>query len=435
MSKKIAGWGNFPICNPESHQSPATKTVCQSLMAARPCLARGLGRSYGDAANFENIIDTKRLNHFISFDEDFGILSCQAGVSLNAILSIVMPLGWFLPVTPGTSFVTIGGAIASDVHGKNHHLNGSFSDHVISMDVVLGSGEILTLSADEYTDLFLATCGGMGLTGIIFSVVLKLIPINSNKIQQQVIRTPDLEQTLAQFSKYSDSTYSVAWIDCLALGAALGRSLVILGEHCAGESLAPGNNSSLIVPKCFPSFVLNKYCIKAFNSIYHRKSLRTHTESIVNYRKFFYPLDNLQHWNRMYGSNGFVQYQFVLPKDGGFEGMKEILVKIADSGEGSFLAVLKEFGVNNGNYLSFPIEGFSLALDFKLNQKVIKLIKELDEIVLRFNGRVYLAKDSLMTESTFKSAYPQWEDFMQVREKYGAIGKFSSDLAKRVGLV
>ena len=258
---------------------------------------------------------------------------------------------------------------------------------------------------------------------------------NSNKIQQQVIRTPDLEQTLAQFSKYSDSTYSVAWIDCLALGAALGRSLVILGEHCAGESLAPGNNSSLIVPKCFPSFVLNKYCIKAFNSIYHRKSLRTHTESIVNYRKFFYPLDNLQHWNRMYGSNGFVQYQFVLPKDGGFEGMKEILVKIADSGEGSFLAVLKEFGVNNGNYLSFPIEGFSLALDFKLNQKVIKLIKELDEIVLRFNGRVYLAKDSLMTESTFKSAYPQWEDFMQVREKYGAIGKFSSDLAKRVGLV
>jgi hypothetical protein len=265
--------------------------------------------------------------------------------------------------------------------------------------------------------------------------VLRLIPISSNKIQQQVIRTPDLEQTLAQFSKYSDSTYSVAWIDCLASGAALGRSLVMLGEHCSGEMITPQNNSSLIVPKLFPSFVLNKYSIKAFNAIYYNKSLRRHTEAIVNYRQFFYPLDNLQHWNRMYGSKGFVQYQFVLPKKDGFNGMKELLVKIADSGEGSFLAVLKEFGSHNDNYLSFPIEGYSLALDFKLNQSVIKLIKELDEIVLRCNGRIYLAKDSLMTETTFKSSYPKWENFMQVREKYGASDKFSSNLAIRVGLV
>jgi FAD/FMN-containing dehydrogenase len=434
MSNRLGGWGNFPVGNVKITSRPTSIGACVSSLRRTGQIARGLGRSYGDASIFESVVKTRGLDRFIDLDQDAGILECEAGVSLNEILEIVTPLGWFLPVTPGTSFVTIGGAIASDVHGKNHHKVGSFCDFVRSFDILLASGEVLMVSRETYPDLFQATCGGMGLTGILVKAKIQLIPIRSSFVDQVIIKTRNLEETLAIFSARSDSTYSVAWIDCLSSGDALGRSHVILGEHSEGAlGQDPGINS-ITAPDIFPSNLLNRTTVKAFNAVYYRRVVGKESKSRVGFRTYFYPLDNILRWNRIYGRRGFLQYQFVIPLSTGLEGMTEILNIISQSGEGSFLAVLKEFGPENKNYLSFPLRGYSLALDFRISDGVLALIERLDEVVLGHGGRVYLSKDSVMSEETFKASYEHWEAFCAVREKYGAHGRFTSNLAVRLGL-
>lgn len=431
---KIYGWGKYPTIDAEV-LLPQTHNDCANYLKSKEIvLPRGMGRSYGDSANSPTVIESTYLDHFIEFDEATGVLTCEAGVSIREMLQLIVPKGWFVPVTPGSSFVTIGGAIASDVHGKNHHLSGTFSEHLLSFDLMLGSGEIIGVTKDNYSDIFRATCGGMGLTGLILSARIQLKPIQSSRIIQSTIKTNCLEEVCEQFEENHASTYSVAWIDCLAKGKQLGRSLLMLGEHSQDGPLELEKKKSQNLPIDMPQSLLNQYSIKAFNALYYHRVFSKKKTEIISLEPYFYPLDAIGNWNRLYGKAGFVQYQFVLPKALGVKGLRKILEVIVKSGKGSFLAVLKAFGGANENYLSFPIEGYTLALDFKMSEGTVQLIKQLDTMVVEMGGRIYLTKDALMTEASFKKTYPQWEQFEEVRAKYGAIGKFASSQSKRLGL-
>ncbi|WP_019555696.1 FAD-binding oxidoreductase [Thiomicrorhabdus arctica] len=446
---KLSGWGRYPQIE-ITPLKPAHTPAVQSMIAAQAnsslglsgLVARGLGRSYGDSALANTLITTQYLDHFLAFDEETGILHCASGVSFAEILKVFVPKGWFLPVTPGTQFVTVGGAIASDVHGKNHHLDGSFSAHLINLKLMVASGEILECSATQHRELFLATCGGMGLTGIILEASFQMLAIESAYIQETTWKTHNLAETLVLFDEFQKTTYSVAWIDCLSTGKQLGRSLLMLGEHAKKEDLAEGlgeglqtaKTGKLSIPIDMPNAVLNSHSVKAFNSLYYNKIRQKQTQRQVHYAPFFYPLDSLQNWNRLYGKNGFIQYQFVLPKSSGLEGLTKILSKIAESKRGSFLAVLKAFGKGNDNYLSFPVEGYTLALDFKIDSTLFAFLNELDSIVLDYSGRLYLTKDARMSEATFKQSYPLWEQFQKVRAQYGAEKRFNSLQSQRLGL-
>ena len=431
---KICGWGRYPTIDAKVLM-PQTHGDCTNFLKSNQIvLPRGMGRSYGDSANSSVVIQTSYLDHFIKFDVSTGVLTCEAGVSIREILQLIVPKGWFMPVTPGSSFVTVGGAIASDVHGKNHHLSGAFSEHLLSLELMLGDGEILSVTKDVYPDLFRATCGGMGLTGIILSASFQLKPIQSSQIIQSTIKTNCLEEVCEQFEANHASTYSVAWIDCLTKGKQLGRSLLMLGEHLQDGVLELKKQKTLNLPLDMPKLFLNHHSIKAFNAIYYHRVFSKIKTEVIPFEPYFFPLDSIGNWNRLYGKAGFVQYQFVLPIAVGVKGMRQILEVIVDSEKGSFLAVLKAFGTANENFLSFPIKGYTLALDFKTSKETTELIKKLDNMVVEMGGRIYLTKDALMSETSFKKTYLQWEQFEEVRAKYGAIGKFASSQSKRLGL-
>ena len=429
----ISGWGGYPVEEVE-HLAPTCVDLLRGYLENKgPLIARGLGRSYGDSANASIVAQTKYLDHFLLFDAENGILKAEAGLTLREILQVIVKSGWFLPVTPGTSFVTLGGAIASDVHGKNHHVSGTFGEYVLSLTMLLGNGEVVVTSPEILPDLFHATCGGMGLTGIILDATISLIPIRSSQISQKTIKKRSIDEAYETFDENASSTYSVAWIDCLKSGRSLGRSVLLVGEHSENGDLELPLKQRLNVPSYTPAAFLNKLSIRALNSIYYAKAINNQSKD-VSLTSFFYPLDAVKGWNKLYGKPGFLQYQFVIPNQGGLSIMSNVLTKIAKSGSGSFLAVLKKFGPANKNLLSFPIEGFTLALDFKVSSSNISLIRKLDEIVKDAGGRVYLTKDAVMKESTFKASYPKWQEFEAVREKYGAIGKFASSQSKRLGL-
>ncbi len=433
FTSTISGWGNYPKCDSQLLKPPSCAALQTEISLKKSLIARGMGRSYGDSANAPNVLQTSYCDHFLEFNVNTGQLTAEAGITLREILKVIVPAGWFLPVTPGTSFVTLGGVIASDVHGKNHHVAGTFGKYVKSMNIVLGTGEIVTASPIDNVDLFHATCGGMGLTGVIISAVIQLIPIQSSLINQKTIKANSIEEVCQAFEENFDATYSVAWIDCLATGKNLGRSVIILGEHAKNGSLEINIKDPISVPFNTPPVLLNSLTMKTFNSAYWHKAKhgRAHTVSLNSY---FYPLDRINSWNKLYGNAGFLQYQFVIPKAGGVANMRILLTKIAESGDGSFLTVLKQFGNINNNLLSFPIEGYTLSQDFKLTASTLRTLHELDDLIVGMGGRVYLTKDAVMQETTFKSTYPQWEEFESIRQKYGAIGKFSSAQSKRLGL-
>lgn len=428
--KKLTSWGKYPLIDANITTPKNSQHLADLELTG---ISRGLGRSYGDSALSEQVIMSESLNHLISFDEKKGLLRCEAGVSLDNILTVFVPKGWFLSVTPGTKFVTVGGAIGSDVHGKNHHLEGSFSDHVTSLTLLIKNKEI-ACSRDNNPELFHATCGGMGLTGVITEATFKLKSIKSAYINQKVVKAKNVETVLALFEQYADYTYSVAWIDCLSTGDNLGRSLLMLGEHANEGKLATHKEGILNMPCDMPSYLLNKYIIQAFNSFYYNKQLKKEVNSTIHYESFFYSLDCINNWNRMYGKKGFTQYQFVIPKTSGKKGLIEILEAIAASKQGSFLAVLKVFGEGNKNLLSFPLEGYTLALDFKINDTLFRLLDRLDIIVRKYGGRLYLSKDVRMSEEMFKAGYPQWEVFQTLRKEYGADKSYYSLQSKRIGL-
>lgn len=437
---KVTNWGNYPVIEASVHTPSTFGEVQEIISSSNELIARGLGRSYGDSSLNHTILSTLRLNHILAFDDRTGMITCESGVSLEEILDAFVPRGWFLPVTPGTKFVTVGGAAASDVHGKNHHLAGSFSHHVQSLKMLLGDGSLVTCSRTECPDLFWATCGGMGLTGIILEVSFTMIKIETAYIRQRVVKMRNIDEALEQFEKNQHWTYSVAWIDCLSHGEHLGRSALILGEHATKnevgyryrDPLRIEKPFSATVPFYFPGVALNSFSARLLNwGRYHSYLQR---DSIVEYEPFFYPLDMILQWNRIYGKRGFTQYQFVLPKSSSAEGLKSILKRISESGEGSFLAVLKLFGKQEG-MLSFPQEGYTLALDFPITQKTFELFTNLDEIVTQSGGRLYLTKDVRMKKETFVKGYGQLPQFLDVKKKYDPQKKFLSLQSRRVGIV
>lgn len=409
FTQKVSNWGNFPIVEKEMRSEDSFKKIKEFVLNHNEVIARGNGRCYGDASLGENIFSTKKLNKFISFDRLNGIIECESGVLLSDVLEIAVPQGYFLYVTPGTKFVSVGGAIASDVHGKNHHSEGCFSEYVVEFKLMTETGDIIKCSREENSDKFWATIGGMGLTGIILSAKFKLKNIETAYIRQESIKAENLDEIFRLFEESESWTYTVAWIDCLQKGKNIGRSILMRGEHALRHEL-PGKQTEnpLVlkkkmqpsVPFYFPNFVLNALTVKLFNFLYYKKHTKKELKDFVDYETFFYPLDAINDWNKIYGKSGFIQYQMVIPKETGKEGMKKILQTIANSGNGSFLAVLKLFGKNNPNaYNSFPFEGYTLALDFKVNSKLKKLVDQLDQIVQEFGGRIYLTKDSMSRSS------------------------------------
>jgi len=407
--QKVTNWGNYPIVEKEMKSDDSFRKIKEFILDHNEVIARGNGRCYGDASLGEHIFSTKKLNKFISFDRLNGVIECESGVLLSDVLEISVPQGYFLYVTPGTKFVSVGGAIASDVHGKNHHAEGCFSEYVIEFKLMIENGEVITCSREENADKFWSTIGGMGLTGIILTAKFKLKNIESAYIRQESIKAENLDEIFRLFDESESWTYTVAWIDCLQKGKNIGRSILMRGEHAFQHELPQNLREKPLrlkkkfeptVPFYFPGFVLNALTVKLFNLLYFNKQRKKEINNFTDYETFFYPLDAVHEWNRIYGKSGFIQYQMVIPKETGKEGMRKILETIAHSGNGSFLAVLKLFGKHNPEaYNSFPVEGYTLALDFKVNSKLKKLVDQLDQIVEEFGGRIYLTKDSMSRSS------------------------------------
>ncbi len=439
MKHSIANWGNYPAIESEERFFTYDDQLQQLISKSHHFIPRGNGRCYGDASLASETINTLKYDKILSFDTDKGIFECQSGLTLDKILEVIVPKGWFLPVTPGTKFITVGGAVGSDVHGKNHHVDGSFSNHIIEMELVLASGEITTCSLQWRPDLFEATCGGMGLTGMITRVKFGLKKIESSYIRQKQIKAGNLEEIIRLFDEYKQYTYSVAWIDCLKKGKHFGRSILILGEHATIDELPEKYKShplkfpaqkQITFPFNLPSWVLNRFTVKLFNFLYYGKNFKKEINNVVSYEPFFYPLDAILHWNRGYGKKGFVQYQFVLPLEAK-QGLVEILKQISAKGIGSFLAVLKVFGEQE-SMISFPQKGYTLALDIPVRKGLFEFLDELDQVVLQYGGRLYMSKDARMKPEVLKAGYPRLQEFKDIVQQYNPDGKFRSIQSDRL---
>lgn len=431
---KLHGWGRYPVIEAEADYFETRAQAADLIHTGSGGIAHGLGKSYGDSALSPHVIMTRRYNKLLAFDADRGVVRCECGVSLAELIDTFLPKGWFLKVTPGTKLITVGGAIASDVHGKNHHSAGCFSESVLSLELLLPDGTVKTCDRHANPDLFRATCGGMGLTGLILEATLQLQPVTSAYIRERITRCRNLAEAFDQFEAYRRSTYSVAWIDCLARGEASGRSVLMTGEHDDDGDLAVQPAPGGAIPFELPGFVLNKYSVALFNQLYYclhpsrPKTQRTTLDA------FFYPLDRIANWNRMYGARGFTQYQLVFPKAASYRGIRRVLDNVSASGIGSFLAVLKLFGPENDNYLSFPMEGYTLTFDFKIQKRLFALLDRLDAIVTAHGGRLYLTKDVRMPRRTFQAGYPRLDQFLSVRAHYDAPARFHSLQSKRLGI-
>lgn len=428
----FSSWGNYPIVEHSSIQSYIWRHDIPSFADSGTYLPYGLGRSYGDSCLNDNniLIHTVQLNKFISFDATTGILHCESGVSLEHILHEFAPRGWFLPVTPGTKYITVGGAVANDVHGKNHHRRGTFGAHVKALTLLRSDGKQYYCTPTENKELFSATIGGMGLTGLISDIAFQLLPIESTYIDNHSTKFSCVDDFFELCEDAEDEfEYTVAWIDCLATGKNLGRGHYYRGNHSKKKRKNIAKKPIGIIPFFAPEFVLNPLSIRAFNTAYYNKQFGTTIKNTVHYEPFFYPLDIVHQWNKLYGRRGFLQYQCVVPLADGSDAIKEMLARVAASGTGSFLAVLKKFGnISSPGLMSFPIEGYTLTLDFAMRgDSTLQLLQTLDDVVKKTGGRLYPAKDARMSAEIFRNGYPQWQEFSQYIDP-----KFSSTFWRRV---
>ena len=444
--KELAGWGRLPVVE-ELCTRPEDRRALQRALEDREgdsVLPYGAGRSYGDAAlNREGRgIVTTRLDRMLDFDPETGWLRVEAGVTLDEILEIFVPRGWFPPVVPGTQFVTVGGAVGCNIHGKNHHVAGSWGDHVRRVEILTASGDIVVCDDDHNEDLFWATVGGMGMTGLILSMEVQLRPIESPAIEMESIRVENLDQFFEVSADSKDFTHVVSWIDCVATGDAMGRGVFMRGRHASGaveyekgpmERLA-STLKSVADGRIFESnWLLNRATIRLGNELYFRKEPKGRTERLVHYEPFFFPLDAVEHWNYVYGERGFLQYQCVVPER---DAIRAILEEITDTSMASFLAVIKEFGERTHTGLSFPEPGITLALDFpNYGDRLFELLERLDAIVVESGGKVYLGKDARLSRENFRKMYSEWEEWREVRDEWDPEGVFASDLGRRLGLV
>ena len=438
----LSGWGRYPVIDCRMERLRECEALPGLLDRHETLIARGNGRSHGGAAlNPDLTLSMLAMDRMQAFEEETGLLTCEAGVLLSDVLDTFVPRGWFPPVVPGTKLVTVGGMIAADVHGKNHHRDGAFGAHVESLSLATADGDIRTCSRTEHAELFRATVGGMGLTGVILSASFRLMPVETAFVMAETVATRDLDETMAVFEASRARPYTVAWIDCLARGAKLGRSLVTRGEfmtrgalpaRLARAPLRKAPAGRLTVPADAPSILLNRASMRCFNALYHRAGRTRGRAHPVHFDPFFFPLDRIGAWNRLYGRRGFVQYQCVLPKAESPAGLAALLERVAATGQGAFLSVLKLLGPEGEGLLSFPMEGYTLALDFPMRPGVLALLGDLDEITHRHGGRVYLAKEARQAPDRLAEGYPRRGSFEAVRaEAAGVPPKFASALSRR----
>ena len=406
---------------------------------AHGVIAHGASRSYGDAAlnGQGSALLTRCLDRIVSFDAETGDIAVEPGVSFRQLLATLLPRGFLAPVTPGTGFATIGGAVANDVHGKNHELAGSFGQHVTELDLLTPDGVLRRIGPAREPDLFAATLGGLGLTGVMTRIAFRMARVPGRGVRVSLRRLPNLDAFLAAMDQAAGATYAVGWIDGTARGRALGRGVLETAEPTDAIVQAPGD-TRLRVPVDFPSFVLNPLSIRLFNAAYWRRVPSGGAVRDVPYAKFLYPLDALHDWNRIYGRRGFHQFQNVVPFEAGPAALARLLEVIAQSGRASFLAVLKRLGAGmasaRAGHLSFPRPGYTLALDFPAGPGIDALYARLVAITREHGGRIYLAKDALITPEDFRAMYPRWPEFRAMLEGIDPDRRLQSDLSRRLGI-
>jgi decaprenylphospho-beta-D-ribofuranose 2-oxidase len=416
MHKRIIkGWGGYPKVLATCIEPAIREVFAHTIKTHSKLIVRGNGRSYGDSALQETVLSTRQLNTILHFDKGQGIIQCESGVLLEQVIKEVLPNGFFLPVTPGTKYITVGGAVAANVHGKNHVLAGSFSNHVLALELMTADGGIVTCSPNENSDLFEATLGGMGLTGLILSVTFALRPIQTAYVLRRNIAAPNLSRLLELFDEQGAEEHTVAWIDAFAGGRSIGRGIFTMGKHANLSTLPKKFKDPLtlhrgpagIIPTVLPGFLLNDFSVRAYNHFYFLRAEARKKEEVVHYDPFFYPLDAWKHWNRLYGSRGMVQYQFVVPVTHAQRCIEQVLSEISRFSCYPYLAVLKKLGSKDANVssLSFPEPGYTLALDFKVSRKTFELLDQLDEKIIAFGGKLYLCKDARMSSETFHKTY------------------------------
>ena len=432
----ISGWGRIPRATSRAVR-PERLAAAAAAVRARPeggLVARGAGRSYGDAALNDggHVLLTRRLDRILAFDAGTGQLVSEPGVTISELQSFLVPRGFTLPAVPGTGFATLGGSVANDIHGKNHDRHGSLGDHVPWFDLLTADGAFRRVSAEEDPGLFAATIGGVGLTGILMTVCVNVRPCPSNAVRVTEMRAEDLDHFLTLLSQHRDrETYSVGWIDTLARGARFGRGILEVAEP-SERSVDARPARCLKVPFDMPGIALNRWTIGAMNAWYYSRVPSFGRDRVVPLEKFFHPLDAVIDWNRMYGRAGFRQFQCVIPDDRAPSGIRCLLEAVTETRAGSFLAVLKTMGGEGRGYLSFPMRGFTLALDFPSRARTAELLARLEGIALEHGGRVYLAKDSCLSPEGFAAMYPKLPILREVLDRVDPDGLFVSDLARRL---
>jgi len=446
--ERLGGWGL--LTGEDCHVTrPETLDQLREAVVRGPqsaYISRGFGRSYGDPAINKNhgVIDHTRLNRMLAFDPGTGVIEAEAGVELGEVVTHLRPRGWTLAVTPGTRFVTLGGAIAADVHGKNHHVDGSFANFVDRFSLLTANGETVNCSRTENSDVFWATVGGMGLTGVILSAVIRLKRVETSFCKVITVRRANLDSCLEHFAEVANHhRYSVAWVDCLARGKRLGRSVIMTGDDAVVDDLPPklrnrplatAKKRQLRVPFFAPEIVLNPLSVAALNATYW--STQQDGQQVVDMDSYFYPLDSVLDWNRVYGRRGFIQYQALLPPETSRQGLIELLEAISNARAASFLAVLKTTGPASGAPLSFLRPGHTLALDLpNTGSRLRRLTQKLDDILLRLGGRLYLAKDAITTAEAFQAMYPELAGFRLIKDRLDPNRRFLSSQARRLGIV
>ena len=432
----LSGWGRHPRVTAAAYRAERVADIEQALREKSSLLARGGGRSYGDQAlNREGaVLLTGRLDRLLAFDETSGLLECEPGVTFGTLIDVFLPRGWAAPVSPGTGFATLGGAIANDVHGKNHDRVGSFGDHLAWIELMLANGITVRLSPQENAELFRATIAGMGLTGIITALGLQLMRVPSNAVDRKLRRMPDLDAFIAGLAEARLSAcYSVGWIDALARGPQLGRGILETAEP-APESLPAAARPTRRVPFDLPGFVLNAASVRLFNRLYYRRVPTRGREERVAFSRFLYPLDAIHDWNRIYGRRGFLQFQCVVPDEAAPRALRRMLEAVSAAGAASFLAVLKTLGSQGRGMLSFPMRGYTLALDFPRRPGVEALISELEHLTLEYGGRAYLAKDAALSAGAVAVMYRQLPEFRALLARIDPQARFASDMARRLGI-
>ena len=444
----LTGWGRTSPTRALVVRPTSIDEVAETVTEAgeRGVIARGLGRSYGDPAQNAGgqVLDLTGLNKILSVDVATGLVVCQPGVSLQQLMKTMLPFGYFVPVTPGTRYVTVGGAIGSDIHGKSHHADGSFGQHVVSMDLLLADGTIRTLTPQTEPALFWATVGGMGLTGVVVSATLQMMPVETSRIMVETQQVANLDAAMERMTATDEQyRFSVASLDNLAKGACLGRGWVESGNFATLDQLPPklqGDPLGFVpkplatMPDLFPSGLLNRRTIRLMNEANYRRATKQAHAHLATIGGFFHPLDAIHDWNRVYGRAGFLQYQFVVPFSADAT-LRRIVEKVANQGAPSFVTVLKRFGPASPGYLSFPTSGWTLTYDFPTGTPGLsRLLSWLDEQVLAAGGRLYLAKDSRMDPANMAAMYPRLEDFRKIRSEVDPHGTFVSDQSRRLGL-